>query len=107
MAQRSEVVIRRDSRRSLASDVQPSERRSRRPRHGSAAPGAHRSGMRASSSVVLSWDALTAPDAIARDAARLVLTPRAHLGGWAIALTFAALLAALQLGSCPSPRCRR
>lgn len=46
-----------------------------------------------------SWDVLTAPDAIVRDAAHLVIAPRAHLGAWAIAFAFAALLAALQVGS--------
>ncbi|WP_236517390.1 DUF1361 domain-containing protein [Sandaracinus amylolyticus] len=46
-----------------------------------------------------SWDVITDPLAIARDAAHLVLAPRAHLGAWVVALTFAALLAVLQLGA--------
>jgi uncharacterized membrane protein len=46
-----------------------------------------------------SWDVLFAPGDIVRDAAHLLLAPRAHASAWVIALVFAALLGALQLGA--------
>lgn len=48
-----------------------------------------------------SWDVLLAPHEILRDAAHLVLAPRAHLGAWVVVLVFACLLGALQIGARP------
>lgn len=46
-----------------------------------------------------SWDALLSPLDVLRDAADLVLAPRAHFTAWALALVFAAMIAALHLSA--------
>lgn len=46
-----------------------------------------------------SWDALFSPLDVLRDAAGLVLAPRAHFTAWALALVFAAMIAALHVSA--------